>query len=141
MPMRPLPAPLMSRLRRITTAPEAFTLMPLVPAASIPERPVMPSIVIDLVMVTEPKPPGSSASISPAAAVLEIAPAKVLQGAVRLHGLASSPTPETHVRVAWAWATGGKEQTAEITEATAAKRTLVMTSFLCWLLFPGDRQD
>ena len=30
-------------------------------------------------------------------------PAKVLQGAVRLHGLASSPTPETQVRVACAW--------------------------------------
>jgi hypothetical protein len=29
-----------------------------------------------------------------------MAPAKVLQGAVRLHGLASSPTPETQVRVA-----------------------------------------
>ena len=27
--------------------------------------------------------------------------AKVLHGAVRLHGLASSPTPETQVRVAW----------------------------------------
>jgi hypothetical protein len=38
----------------------------------------------------------------PAAAVFEIAPAKVLQGAVRLHGLTSSPTPETQVRVAWA---------------------------------------
>jgi hypothetical protein len=35
---------------------------------------------------------------------LEIAPAKVLQGAVRLQGLTSSPTPETQVRVAWAWA-------------------------------------
>jgi hypothetical protein len=39
--------------------------------------------------------------ISPPEAVFEIAPAKVLQGAVRLHGLASSPTPETQVRVAW----------------------------------------
>ena len=57
-------------------------------------------IAIDLVMVTAPKPPGSRQSISPPAAVLEIAPAKVLQGAVRLHGLASSPTPETQVRVA-----------------------------------------
>jgi hypothetical protein len=36
--------------------------------------------------------------------VFEIAPAKVLQGAVRLHGLRSSPTPETQVRVAWACA-------------------------------------
>jgi hypothetical protein len=36
----------------------------------------------------------------PPAAVFEIDPANVLHGAVRLHGLASSPTPETHVRVA-----------------------------------------
>src|SRR4030095_8731495 len=35
-------------------------------------------------------------------AVLEIAPANVLHGAVRLHGLTSSPTPDTHVRVACA---------------------------------------
>jgi hypothetical protein len=32
--------------------------------------------------------------------VFEIAPAKVLQGDTRLQGLASSPTPDTHVRVA-----------------------------------------
>jgi hypothetical protein len=31
-----------------------------------------------------------------------MAPAKVLHGAVRLHGLTSSPTPETQVRVACA---------------------------------------
>jgi hypothetical protein len=35
---------------------------------------------------------------------LEMAPAQVLHGAVRLQGFASSPTPETHVREAWAWA-------------------------------------
>src|SRR5216684_5869823 len=63
-----------------------------------------PSMVIDLVMVTAPKPPGSRQSISPPAAVFEMAPAKVLQGAVRLHGLASSPTPDTQVRLAWALA-------------------------------------
>src|ERR1700743_965773 len=62
------------------------------------------TIEIALVIVTAPKPPGSRQLISPAAAVLEIAPAKVLQGAVRLHGLASSPTPETQVRVACAFA-------------------------------------
>jgi hypothetical protein len=49
-------------------------------------------IVIDLVIVTPPKPPGSRTLISPPEAVFEIAPANVLQGAVRLHGLASSPT-------------------------------------------------
>jgi hypothetical protein len=42
--------------------------------------------------------------ISPPAAVFEIAPAKVLQGAVRLQGLASSPTPDTQVLVACACA-------------------------------------
>src|ERR1700751_5242037 len=62
------------------------------------------SIVTLFVIVTAPKPPGSRHSISPPAAVLEMAPAKVLQGAVRLQGLASSPTPETQVRLAWAWA-------------------------------------
>jgi hypothetical protein len=62
-------------------------------------------MVIALVMVTAPYPAGSNASISPPAAVLEIAPAKVLHGAVRLQGFASSPTPETHVRLAWPYIT------------------------------------
>src|SRR5581483_4272720 len=77
-------------------------------------------MVIDLVMVTAPKPPGSRHSISPAGAVLEIAPAKVLQGAVRLHGLASSPTPETQVRVAWADAGAAKSSTVVANAASAA---------------------
>ena len=51
--------------------------------------------MIDLVMVTAPKPPGSSTLIVPAGAVFEIAPANVLHGAVRLHGFTSSPTPDT----------------------------------------------
>jgi hypothetical protein len=55
---------------------------------------------IDFVIVTPPNPPGSMTLISPFAAVFEIAPGKVLHGAVRLHGFASSPTPETHVLVA-----------------------------------------
>jgi hypothetical protein len=55
------------------------------------------------VIVTAPNPPGSKQLISPPEAVLEIAPAKVLHGAVRLQGLASSPTPDTHVRVACAF--------------------------------------
>lgn len=62
--------------------------------------PPAPSIVMLLVIVTAPKPPGSSTLMAPLVAVLEIAPAKVLQGAVRLQGFASSPTPDTHVRVA-----------------------------------------
>src|SRR6185312_13479615 len=84
-PLMPVPMPLMRRLRRMTVSlGPACTTIPLVPLtrteATWPPRP----------------------SISPPAAVLEIAPANVLHGAVRLQGLASSPTPETQVLLAWA---------------------------------------
>src|SRR5512132_2967716 len=75
---------------------------PLVPAARMLLSGPAPSMVIDFVMVTAPKPPGSITSISPPVAVFLLAPGTVLHGAVRLHGLASSPTPETQVRVACA---------------------------------------
>src|SRR6266481_5534473 len=75
-----------------------------------------PSSVIDLITVTVPKPPGSNASISPPMKVFEIAPAHVLQGAVRLQGLTSSPTPETQVLVACALA---NEQAATMKQNTA----------------------
>ena len=75
-------------------------------------------------MVTAPKPPGSSTLISPAVAVLEMAPAKVLHGAVRLQGLASSPTPETQVRVACAWATVDRPSAAAV--SSARERVLVL---------------
>src|SRR5688572_16983506 len=71
-----------------------------------------PSMVMLLVMVTAPKPPGSRTLIMPPAAVLLIAPAKVLQGAVRLHGLTSSPTPDTQVRVACALAGATRQSPA-----------------------------
>src|SRR3954449_12478291 len=61
-----------------------------------------------LVIVSVPNPPSSIALMMPWAAVLEIAPANVLHGAVRLHGLASSPTPDTQVRVACALAAPAK---------------------------------
>src|SRR5947208_5599111 len=99
--------PFSARRRNITTSfIPAETTIPLVPETSTLANVPPPSIVIALVMVTAPKPPGSRQLISPPAAVLEIAPANVLQGAVRLHGLASSPTPDTQVRVACAWAAG-----------------------------------
>src|SRR6478609_3046964 len=82
----------------------ALMLIALLPEFKIEANVPEPSMVSALLMLTAPKPPGSSASISPPAAVFEIAPAKVLQGAVRLQGFASSPTPETQVRVAWACA-------------------------------------
>jgi hypothetical protein len=59
-------------------------------------------IVIDFVIVTAPKPAESRQLISPFVAVFDIAPAKVLHGAVRLQGLTSSPTPDTQVRDACA---------------------------------------
>src|SRR5437016_2452676 len=103
MPLIPVPMPLILRLRKITTSlGPAWTTIPLVPETRTEATwPPPPSMVIPFVMVTAPYPAGSRASISPPAAVLEMAPAKVLQGAVRLQGLASSPTPETQVRLAW----------------------------------------
>src|SRR6476619_6935502 len=104
-PFMPLQNPLMEiPLMVITSVDAALTMIPFTREARIEANVPLPSRVIDLVIVTAPKPPGSRASISPQAAVLEIAPAQVLQGAVRLQGLASSPTPDTHVREAWAWA-------------------------------------
>src|SRR5271169_3733023 len=97
------PSPFISSPFSVTKLPGLkLTVMPLVPATSTPPVPAWQDRVIDTVIVTAPKPPGSRQSISPAAAVLEIAPAQVLHGAVRLQGLASSPTPEIQVLVACA---------------------------------------
>ena len=109
-PMIPVSKPLKLMLRRrtvfLTSRPALkelkAILTPLVPALRIDANISWQSIVMDLVMVTAPNPPGSRQLISPFMAVLEMAPAKVLQGAVRLQGLASSPTPETQVLDAWA---------------------------------------
>src|SRR5438034_4161278 len=98
-----VPAPLIARFRRVITSFEpALMITPWTPLDRMPPAFGPPSMVMPLVMVTAPKPPGSRASITPPGAVFEIAPANVLHGAVRLHGLTSSPTPETHVRVACA---------------------------------------
>src|ERR1700761_1839574 len=90
-----LPSPSRSRPSSTTLAPAALIVMAgppdaVMPASGLPSQ----RSVIDLVIVTWPKPPGSRQLISPPVAVLEMAPAKVLHGAVRLHGLTSSPTPE-----------------------------------------------
>src|ERR1700752_318367 len=129
-PLRPsvVPAPLIERFRSVTTivlgvaVALSFTLTPFTPLARIEPKPApwVPSRVMFFVMVTAPKPPGSSTSISPPAAVFEMAPAKVLQGAVRLQGFTSSPTPDTQVRVAWAWAI---EATANVKHAISMIRT------------------
>src|ERR1700676_3215939 len=111
-PSVPALTPLMSRLRRTLKLQFTLELLIVTPGVPVPARmdatwpasPPPPSILTPLVRVTAPKPPGSSASISPQSAVLETAPAQVLQGAVRLHGFASSPTPDTQVRDACACA-------------------------------------
>ena len=73
--------------------------MPLVPDETMPAVTPSQEKMIDFVMVTVPNPPESRQSISPPAAVFEMAAAKVWQGAVRLHGLPSLPVPDTQVRV------------------------------------------
>src|ERR1043166_7683570 len=109
--------------------------MPFTPATRVEATcPPPPSRVIDFVMVSPPNPPGSSASISPPGAVFEMAPAQVLHGAVRLHGLASSPTPETQVRVACADAGVPCKQSASAVAANAR----VMENF-CIILPPSFR--
>jgi hypothetical protein len=87
------------------------------------------------VIVTMPNPPGSKQLISPPAAVFEIAPAKVLHGAVRLHGLASSPTPDTHVRVACACASEVKNTQAAITVKALNTSLFSFIGFLLMTLF------
>src|SRR5438045_2071796 len=77
-------------------------------------------------MLRVPKPPGSRQLISPPIAVFEKAPGKVLHGAVRLHGLASSPTPETQVRVACASAVVG----AKANQPTHAKPSIAIIFFM-----------
>src|SRR4051812_6705100 len=101
-PMLPPPAPLSERLRMTTrSAAPAVILIAVPPPALMPARLPSPLIVIALVIRTDPYAPESTTEISPPAAVLEMAPAKVLQGEVRLHGKPSSPFDATHVRV-WA---------------------------------------
>src|SRR6185295_6412543 len=106
-------------------------MIPLTSEARIPARVPSPLSVMDFVMLTAPKPPGSRTEISPLAAVFEIAPAKALQGAVRLHGFASSPTPETQVRVAWAFAIELTPRVRKISaNAFTRKRALLIMNLL-----------
>ena len=131
MPLSVVQTPLIDMLRSVTTSfTPALTMTPLTLAARIPAKVPSPLIVIAFVMVTAPKPPGSSTEISPQGAVFDIAPAKVLHGAVRLHGLASSPTPDTHVLVACACATDeiARLKTAIAKILNAKRNFLIMHS-------------
>src|SRR5216683_814031 len=112
-----------------TSLAPAAMLIALVPETRIDPKVALQLSVIDLVMVMAPNPPGSRQSISPATAVLEIAPAKVLQGAVRLHGFASSPTPETQVRLAWALAGAPDRRTVSAAPRIAKNPSLFRIMF------------
>jgi len=68
-PINPLPTPLTDRPRRFTVIPAPLMLMPLVSEARTEPSVAPQSIVIDFVIVTAPKPPGSTQSISPLGAV------------------------------------------------------------------------
>jgi hypothetical protein len=67
-----------------------------------------------------------------------MAPAKVLQGAVRLQGLASSPTPETHVRDACACAI---DANANMKVAIANNFSVNRNLFIWSLLFSVELGD
>src|SRR2546425_5321594 len=134
-PLRPVLAPFMLRLRKRTLflkseawKLEKLIITPVVEALRIELKISWQSMVIDLVMVTTPKPPGSRQLISPLTAVFEMAPANVLHGAVRLHGLTSSPTPETQVRVACASARAAiKPKRAATAKPPSPVRTTVIS--------------
>src|SRR5262249_40119003 len=127
----PVPSPSNVSPRSTTFEPAGAEItIPFVPVASTPAI-QHPSIEMDFVIVTAPNPPGSSTSISPPVAVLEIAPANVLHGAVRLHGLASSPTPDTHVLVACACASENAASTTAI-----AARLQIITLLMFIEIFP-----
>src|SRR5215204_1583817 len=100
MPILPVPMPSTERLRRFTTIPAPLMVMPSNPGARTPPNTPPQSIVTDLVMLTAPNPPGARQLMMPLATVLVRAPAKLLHGAARLHGLPSSPAPDTQVRLA-----------------------------------------
>src|SRR5687768_4225502 len=139
-PILPVPAPLIARLRNVTTALAPLITTPL--TCGLRTDPGVPaqSIVIELLIMTDPKPPGSRQLISPPTAVFEIAPAKVLHGAVRLHGLTSSPTPETQVRVACANAAVDRPARATISAKRASRRSEVFMSFPLWCARPRNRR-
>src|SRR5438874_9047785 len=131
MPLVAALSPSRSSPRSTTTSPAfgTLTMIPLPALVSTPASVPSEEIVIGLVIVTPPKPPGSRTLISPPEAVLEIAPAKVLHGAVRLQGFASSPTPETHVRVACACAAVEKPITR-----TAVPRNRRILEVVIWIV-------
>ena len=107
-----------------------LTMTPVVPDDRIDPIVAVQSMVMDLVIVTVPYPPGSRQLISPLMKVLDSAPEKVRHGAVRLHGLASLPTPETKVRVACALAGAAESINAMAVPLIRAVEVLMFRSLV-----------
>src|SRR5215210_5572201 len=136
-PTRPVPSPSMSRPRSTTLlVVVALIMMAFVPDTSTPASKPSLEMVIDLLIVTPPKPPGSRTLISPAVAVFEIAPAKVLQGAVRLLCLTETPTTETQVRVACAWAEDETRQNRTEAVSESVIFLMILSLQINWPLRP-----
>jgi hypothetical protein len=104
------------------------------PRQHAPPKP-SPEMVIGLLINAPPKSPGLRTLISPPAAVFEMAPAKVLHDAVRLQGLASSPMPETQVRVACARASVMRR---EVTDRNATMVRMTRAVLIVWISFAGS---
>src|SRR2546426_1525393 len=88
-PLIPVPSPLSAspRIRTVLAVSAAavmLTVIPLVPGDSTTGEHEVVSMVSDLSIVTTPKAPLSTQLISPPTFVRVMAPANVLQGAVRL---------------------------------------------------------
>jgi hypothetical protein len=72
-----------------------------------------------------------------------MAPAKVLHGAVRLHGLTSSPTPDTQVRVACAlaWVAEKAKKAANIRPNWEEIVLIVLPLVAIWFIFAHTRTN
>src|SRR5215204_530789 len=141
--LAPRSVPLMLRFRRRTVLrvsparvkPSKRIETPTVPLFRMVAFAPVPSMVTDFTMPTTPKLPESRTLIWPLTFVFEIAPAKVLQGAVRLHGLTSSPTPETHGRV---WACAATDTVKRnVRKAKILKGARMLAMYLSLSLVPG----
>src|SRR5262249_1173429 len=103
-------------------------VMPTCPECRIKPYAAGHSMVIDFEMTSVPNEPESRQSTSPPTMAFCNAPLNVRQGAVRLQGLTSSPTPETQVR--WTCAAGG---VGKPHSAHQAARRLASTAILSFM--------
>src|SRR5262249_39456713 len=101
------------------------------------------TIETDLVIVTAPKPAGSSTTISPCGLVNSKAAAKLRHGEPKLQSLLSEPDPETNVRLPSPSASAGLASATAMAATTGAMscfiRTVSCFSCGCGILLLPDR--